>query len=577
MVQETAQPPFSQKEASASKRDAEDKKLLWLTFLRVAIVTVLFGSTIIVHFTGGPAPLPAYLYALIAVVYLLTLVYVYLLHQRVPHRTQATLQVGADVAVYSALVYLTGGAESAFTFIYSLAIINAAILLYRRGALWTAAACTAAFGTMVLLESMSVLAPFEHLSSALPPLSAVNTVFTNAAAFFFIALLSSFLAEQLRATETALAEAKGGLENLRALSENILRSIGDGLLTADLDGRVSYANEAAREILGRSDEALLGQPLQRLFTSLGDGASAWEEALAARYREVSVERPDGTPAVLGLSASALRDATQAPRGWLLVFHDLSVLKAMEQTVRRSERLAAVGKLAADMAHEIRNPLASMTGSIELMSHDVGLTPETQVLMGIVLREGERLNQLISDFLDYARPTDPEAAPFDLAQVIEETMWMFRHQKFGEVEPEIESVVRGPIPLEADLNQVKQVLWNLLKNAVESLPGKGRVVLRAAPGEHGGARLEIEDDGAGIKAAELPHLFEPFFTTKPMGTGLGLATVHRILEAHGGHIEVQSEPGRATCFTVLLPPRPPVSATPSRFDTGARRVVPGEAA
>ena len=304
MVQATTSTPFPPG-TSPSKRDAEDKKLLWLTFLRVAIVTVLFGSTIVVHFTGSPAPLPAYLYALIAIVYVLTLIYVYLLHRRVPHRTQATLQVGADVAVYSALVYLTGGSESAFTFIYSLAIINAAILLYRRGALWTAAACSAAFGAMVLLESTRVLVPFEAVAPAAPPFSAVNTVFTNSAAFFFIALLSSFLAEQLRATETALAEAKGGLENLRALSDNILRSIGDGLLTADLQGRITYANAAAREILGRNDADLVGHPLQQVFPALAGEGSGWERALAARYSEALVSRPDGTSAVLGLSGEAV--------------------------------------------------------------------------------------------------------------------------------------------------------------------------------------------------------------------------------------------------------------------------------
>jgi two-component system sensor histidine kinase PilS (NtrC family) len=539
-----------------SPRDANDKRLLWLTFLRVAIVTVLLGSTIVIHFTGASTPLPAYLYALVAVVYLLTLVYALLLHRRVAHKVQAILQVGGDIAVYSVLVYLTGGAESAFTFIYSLAIINAAILLYRRGALVTATICTGVFGALVALEGAQVLPPFD--SAAVldrSALGAFNTVFTNAAAFFFVALLSSFLAEQLRATETALAEARGGLESLRALSENILRSIADGLVTADDQGHITYANTAALEILGRTNDTLLGQPLTLVFPSFGEDEGI-AGAFVRRYREVSIVRPDGGRAVLGLSASAMRDATQRQLGWLLVFHDLSVLKAMEVTIQRSERLAAMGRLAADMAHEIRNPLASISGAVELMGRDGALPQESQGLMSIVVRETERLDKLIGDFLDYARPRAPDVAPFDLAEVVTDTLEMFRHQRFAEREPELVVDVQGPIPIEADLHQVKQVLWNLLQNSAESLAAGGRITVRAHVAERQGAVLEVEDTGSGISPDDLPHLFEPFYTTKERGTGLGLATVHRIVESHGGRIEVTSALGERTRFVVHLPARPP---------------------
>ena len=541
-----------------SRGDADNKKLMWLTFLRVAIVTVLLGSTIVVNFSGGPALLPAYLYALIAVVYVLTLVYVYLLHKRFAHRPHSILQVGFDVAVYTMLVYLTGGAESAFTFIYSLAIINSAILLYRRGALITATLCTAVFATLVTLDASGLLPPFEPTSATAPSptaLGAFNTVFTNGAAFFFVALLSSFLDEQLRATETALAEAKGGLEDLRALSESILRSIGDGLITLTLQGNVTFANASACEILGAREEDLADKHVTEVFPALvgGDG---WASALATRYREIAIER-DGAASrvVLGMSTSALRDTVGAARGWMLVFHDLTILKALEGTVRRSERLAAIGRLAADMAHEIRNPLASMTGSIELMAHSAQMPAETQELMGIVMREAERLNKLISDFLDYARPHEPDIAPFDLATVLDETIWMFAHQRLEGVEAEVRSDVQGPIPMEGDPNQLKQVIWNLLKNGAEALRGKGHVTVRARRATEG-AQIEVEDSGAGIAPEDLPHLFEPFFTRKQKGTGLGLATVHRIVEAHGGRIEVESHAQHGTRFKISLPGRPP---------------------
>lgn len=542
---------------SWSTGDAEDKKLTWLTFLRVAIVTVLLGSTIVVNFSGGPALLPAYLYALIGVVYVLTLVYVYLLHKRVAHRAHSIVQIAFDVAVYTVLVYLTGGAESAFTFIYSLAIINSSILLYRRGALITATMCATVFAALVTLESTGVLPPFEQaVAGGVPPtgLSAFNTVFTNGAAFYFVALLSSFLAEQLRATESALAEAKGGLEDLRVLSENILRSIGDGLITLTLEGQVTFANASACDILGVREDALADRHVTEIFPHLVPGED-WAVALATRYREVTVEREGAPRTILGLSTSALRDTGGAARGWLLVFHDLTTLKAMEDTVQHSERLAAIGRLAADMAHEIRNPLASMTGSIELMAHTSQLPADTQELMGIVMREAERLNKLISDFLDYARPREPDVAPFDLAAVLEETVWMFAHQRVEGVEVDVRSEVQGPITIEGDPNQLKQVFWNLLKNGAEALPGRGRITVRAHR-TAGGAVVEVEDTGAGIAPADLPHLFEPFFTRKQKGTGLGLATVHRIVEAHGGRIEVESHAQRGTRFTISLPERPP---------------------
>jgi two-component system sensor histidine kinase PilS (NtrC family) len=542
--------------ATTRRQEPDAKKLLWLTFLRAAIVTVLLGSTIAVHFSGSPAPLPAYLYALVATVYLLTLVYIFLLVRRFPYRLQAVLQIGGDVAVYSGLVYMTGGTESAFTFIYSLAIINAAILLYRQGALWTATACTLVFTTLTLLEVTRVLPPFE--ASLTPPLevsaaTAFNTVFTNGAAFFFVALLSSYLAEQLRAAESALAEAKGGLADLQALSENILRSIADGLCTVAPDGRVDYANAAAREILGREEAALVGRELREIFPDLALELERGDRS--PHYREVAVRRPVGEPVTLGLSASELRDRSESPRGWLLVFRDLSRLKDMETRVQRSERLAAIGKLAADMAHEIRNPLASMSGSIELLGREAPLSPENQELMGIILTEADRLNQLLTDFLAYARPAPPVATPLDLAVVVEETLRMLQNVRPMGAGLRLVAEVKGPIPLEADLNQVKQVLWNLLQNALEAMADGGTLTVRAAPAQGGGATVEVADSGEGIAPEDLGRIFDPFFTTKRHGLGLGLATVHRVVEAHGGRVEVDSAPGCGSAFTVHLPPRP----------------------
>jgi two-component system sensor histidine kinase PilS (NtrC family) len=541
--------------AAVRPPDRDEKKLLWLTFVRVAIITVLLGTTIAVNFLSGPAALPATLYALVAVVYVLTLFYVTLLLKRVRYGIQATVQVGGDVAVYTALVYLTGGAESAFPFIYSLAVINAAILFYRRGALLTAAVCTASFAALTTLEATRILSPFEAgLSPAAEPtvLGAVNTVFINGAAYFFVALLASYLAEQLRAAESELAEAKGGLEDLKMLSDSILRSIADGLCTVGTDGRLTTANDAAEEILGRRRTEIIGRPAPEIFPDL-EADPATLPSQAGRWREVRIPR-GGETAVVGLSTSALRDADGAPRGWLLVFHDLTPLKAMEARVQRSERLAALGQLAANMAHEIRNPLASMSGSIELLSRDRSLSPGNRELMEIVLEEADRLNRLISDFLDYARPSKPQPIPVDLADLCEEALRMLENAPPSGARVGIETELK-PAPIEADPGQLKQVLWNLVKNAIEAMPGGGTLSVGAAAVPAGGAVLSVRDTGAGIEPADLARIFDPFFTTKERGLGLGLATVHRIVDGHGGRVEVQSAPGRGTTFTVHLPARP----------------------
>jgi two-component system sensor histidine kinase PilS (NtrC family) len=541
--------------AAVRPPDRDEKKLLWLTFVRVAIITVLLGTTIAVNFLSGPAALPATLYALVAVVYVLTLVYVTLLLKRVRYAIQAAVQVVGDVAVYTALIYLTGGTEGAFPFIYSLAVINAAILFYRRGALLTAGACTAAFAALTALEATRILPPFEGgLSPAAEPtvLGAVNTVFINGAAYFFVALLASYLAEQLRAAESELAQAKGGLEDLKMLSDSILRSIADGLCTVGLDGRLTTANDAAEEILGRRRTEIIGRPVPEIFPDL-EADLATLPSQVRRWREVRIPR-GGETAVLGLSTSALRDADGALRGWLLVFHDLTPLKAMEARVHRSERLAALGQLAANMAHEIRNPLASMSGSIELLSRDRSLSSDNRELMEIVLEEADRLNRLIADFLDYARPCEPQPIPVDLADLCEEALRMLQNAPPSGAQVRIETELR-PAPIEADPGQLKQVLWNLLKNAIEAMPGGGTLTVGAASVPAGGAVLSVRDTGAGIEPADIGRIFDPFFTTKERGLGLGLATVHRIVDGHGGRIEVQSAPGQGTLFTVHLPARP----------------------
>ena len=239
----------------------------------------------------------------------------------------------------------------------------------------------------------------------------------------------------------------------------------------------------------------------------------------------------------------------------MIFQDLTELREMETRLKREERLAAVGRLAAGIAHEIRNPLASISGSIEMLREGKGVAAEDSRLMNIILRETDRLDGLITEFLQYVKPMKRRAAKVQMLDVLRETIEALRATDGGR---DVTFVLPdGPLAaVRGDRDQLKQVVWNLLLNAMQATGGKGRVEVRATNsrlGEQGEVMLlEVRDDGVGIPPEEIGRIFEPFFTTKERGTGLGLAMVHKIVEAHEGHIEVESQAGKGATFLVVLP-------------------------
>jgi two-component system, NtrC family, sensor histidine kinase PilS len=327
-----------------------------------------------------------------------------------------------------------------------------------------------------------------------------------------------------------------------------VQSVTSGLLTIDADGRVTFLNRAGEQMLGVSWRDLMG-----------GRAESWLGAfhIDTARGETDVVRADQTRLRLGYSTFPLLGRQGTSFGTAVIFQDLTQLRAMEERVARSERLADLGKLAAGLAHELRNPLASMMGSVELLRGAL-LGPEDHRLLDIVLREGGRLEHLVTEFLAFARPAPPRRGRFDLATVVAEALEAFHHDPAAEgveLRRELE-----PAPATGDPDQVRQVLWNLLLNAAQALPARpgpgqarGKVRVACRPLADGGSELVVEDDGSGIAPADQALLFTPFFTTKPEGTGLGLATVHRIVDAHGGSLTVDSTPGEGARFTVRLPP------------------------
>lgn len=510
------------------------RKLVWLTLFRMATVTVLLGGTALVSWQVGSASDPSTrpLYAVVLVSYVASLGFALALRARRADVPIAYAQVGLDVALAAVVVAITGGAESMFVFMYALAIVNGSILRYRRGAV-VAAAAAIAVHVAVSVRTAGGHAPLPNL-------------FAQAAALAAIAALTSFLAELLRATDARLLAREGDLAAFTALHESIVQSVTSGLLTLDREGRVTFLNRAGEQITALAFDALRGRPAVPAFADFrGEVARA----------EADFVRPSGERLRLGYSAFPLRGRSGETVGTAVIFQDLTRMRAMEEAMARSERLADLGRVAAGLAHELRNPLAAMSGSLELLRATAALDGEQRRLMEIVQREAARLDALVRDFLAFARPAPPRRTPTDLAALAADALAVFAH------DPAAAGVRVGvalaPAWAHADPDQVRQVLWNLVTNAAHAAAHGGGGAVRVGSGSDvRGAWLLVEDDGPGVSEEDRHRLFLPFFTTKPGGTGLGLATVQRIVDAHGGTVEVDAAPSGGARFTVRLPASAP---------------------
>jgi two-component system sensor histidine kinase PilS (NtrC family) len=394
----------------------------------------------------------------------------------------------------------------------------------------------------------------------------------HAGAIVLVAALASFLAVELRHTGEALRQRTSDLQLLTNLHERTVESLRSGLLTSDRDGRVTSFNPEAERITGLASASAIGRDVEEILPGIRDLAlaSAGDDSAQSRFRAPYRNRL-GEDLHLGIATYVLRDVGGAPSGHVLIFQDVTDVVEMEAELRRSERLAAVGELSASIAHEIRNPLAAISGSVQMLEREasaLGGAVEAKRLMGIVLRETDRLNHLITDFLQYARPGPIHIEPVSLETVVSEVF-----EVFGSIVPDNVEVVLDvsrDLDVQADAAQLRQLLWNLTLNACQAMPEGGtlcmeaRAVAEPTPQEARSARrneleekkswveITVRDQGIGIPPEALDHVFDPFFTTKPEGSGLGLATVHRIAEEHGGSIRLESLVDRGTEIRIWLP-------------------------
>jgi two-component system sensor histidine kinase PilS (NtrC family) len=514
------------------------------------------------------------LYATIAFAFLATIVYGVVLHRVVDPQRFAALNVGTDIAIVTALVQFSGGHDSVFPFLYVLVAAYGAFLFRFRGAMGTAALAIAAYGAVLFAGHLGWI-PSLAIGPPKPAALLLTTWVINGGAVVIVAILANGLTLELRRTGEALDQRTTDLQRLQSLHQSTVKSLMSGLLTTDQVGRVTSFNPEAERITGCSGRDAIGRDVDEIIPGIRELAiSATEEGSGENSRARMPYRNEfGEELHLGLAAYILKDAFDAAFGFVVIFQDVTSVVEMERELRRSERLAAVGELSASIAHEVRNPLAAISGSIQILRNLVGREEaerEPRMLMEIVIRETDRLNRLITDFLQYARPGPLALESVMVAEAVEDVLKMFEA-----VRPENVSVhvdVEEGLRVVADASQLRQVLWNLVLNAAQAMAEGGRLgvsgaaLLDQAPQETanvgrnettdekrtGWAEIAISDRGAGVPSDVLERIFDPFFTTKERGSGLGLATVHRIVEDHGGSVRLETTVGEGTTVRLRFP-------------------------
>lgn len=538
-------------------------RIHWLMGLRVVVVTILLGLSLTFQVTKGERV--ETFYALIVFTYAVTILYELVLRRLTSPDALvqfAWAQIAVDFLLETVLIARTGGIDSPFAVLYVISVTVASLVPRRRVGLLTSSLCIILFGILTNVQLYGLAEvwgwlPHTRLSAA----ETLQAFGVYSLAFLVVGFLSGALADQLRRADQSLREKEQGLIRLQAFHENIVRSISSGVFATDDGGRITSFNPAAQEATGYSIEQVQGRAWREVF-NWHPGQQNDErvgDASANMRFEVECKRADGNRLILGMTLSPLHEQGEET-GLVGVFKDLTQIRDLEEEMRRKEWLASLGEMSAGMAHEIRNPLGALAGAMQMLRKDLQADETSQRLMEIAVREATRLDTIVTQFLQYARPPALNLGEFDLNKVLAETLDLVQHEARTRTNIKIvTSLAGGALLGQVDQDQMKQVFWNLATNAFDAMPRGGQLTIATGCRkiDVGGRKADVveisfQDTGEGVPKKNLDKIFLPFFTTKKQGSGLGLAAVHRIVDLHGGWIKVDSQERQGSRFVVCLP-------------------------
>jgi two-component system sensor histidine kinase PilS (NtrC family) len=544
------------------KSNFMDIRLRWLMFLRVVIVTFLLGIAAFVQIKGTeslPGESLTSLYIIILLTYFLSFLYLSLIRTIESLEWNIYVQSLADVTLITGLVYVTGGIESIYSIFYPLVIIYSVLFLARRGGIIVASISSIFYSLLLNLEYYGLIQPiypwdysYDHSAGYM-----VSRIFTHIASFYIVAFLASFAVKQEKKVRKLLAEKESAFDQLDLLHKSIIESVDTGILTIDHQENIKSFNKGAEEITNLSYSEVINKKIDSIFPNF---SRTENNIIDANSQKSSINRFEFTVSgkILGCSVSPLIDSSREKIGKIIIFRDLTAIREMERQVEKNKRLALVGEMAASLAHEIRNPLASIGGSIQVLERDLDLGETDRRLMGIILRGKDQIENFMKSFLLLARPNPTKLEDVDIEVILDDVLESLRHSPDWYQDIEVTRDSCNQAIVYGSMTELRQVIWNLILNALQSMSEGGRLRIGTRPifiDEEKYLEILVSDDGCGIEEKDFDKLFDPFYTTKEKGTGLGLAIVNKIMENHQGKIRIESKTGEGTSCIVLLPQSP----------------------